>query len=99
MTRIAAGSPTTGIGVALLVVDPSPRTPSSPPPQAYTRPRESNSECVRAPVAAVTSVRGMRRGRSSINPGDEIPVGVESPAPRGAARVDGQGAVERHRIG
>ena len=58
----------TGTGFELLAVEPFPSTPSRPAPQAYTRPPESKSECVRAPVAAVTSLSGIRLGRSCARP-------------------------------
>jgi len=57
------GRPVTATGAGLFAVEPSPSAPSSPLPQAYTVPRESNSECVRAPVAIVTPVSGICCGR------------------------------------
>ena len=86
MTVALLGRPTTAVGFELLVVEPLPSTPDSPLPQAYTRPLESNSECVRAPVASVTSLSGICSGRSCQQPRQaEITVGVEAPSPHVAA--------------
>ena len=69
LTCTVLGRPMTGTGAELFAVEPVPRTPYWPEPQAYTLPAESKSECVRAPVANVTSVNGSSPGRSSVSPG------------------------------